>query len=99
MTSNHVPLISVFRMTFRMTLKMTFRMTLRMTLRVTLRRGLQKGLGRGVAVELSSAGLVQVWFSLEVRFNSLELDSEVGRLVRLTNQYLPSIFSSFITEV
>ena len=43
-----------------------------------LKRGLQKGLGRGVAVELSSG---QVWFSLEVRFNSLELDSEGGRLV------------------
>ena len=25
----------------------------------------------------------QVWFSLEVRFNSLELDSEVGQLVGL----------------
>ena len=27
------------------------------------------------------SGLVKVWFSLELRFNSLELDSEVGRLV------------------
>ena len=33
---------------------------------------------------LSSSGLiqvvVQVWFSLQLKFNSLELDSEVGRL-------------------
>ena len=29
----------------------------------------------------SSSGLVQVWFSLELKFNSFELDSEVGRLV------------------
>ena len=27
------------------------------------------------------SGLVQVWFSLELTFNSLELNSEVGRLV------------------
>ena len=26
-------------------------------------------------------GLVQVWFSLQPKFNSLELDSEVGRLI------------------
>ena len=29
----------------------------------------------------SRSGLVQVWFSLEPKFNSFELDSEVGRLV------------------
>ena len=29
----------------------------------------------------SRSGLVQVWFSLELKFNSFELDSEVGRLV------------------
>ena len=29
------------------------------------------------------SGLVHVWFSLELRFNSLELDSEVGQLVTL----------------
>ena len=29
----------------------------------------------------SSSGLVQVWFSLQPKFNSFELDSEVGRLV------------------
>ena len=29
----------------------------------------------------SRSGLVQVWFSIEVKFNSFELDSEVGRLV------------------
>ena len=29
----------------------------------------------------SKSGLVQVWFSLQTKFNSFELDSEVGRLV------------------
>ena len=29
----------------------------------------------------SGSGLVQVWFSIELKFNSFELDSEVGRLV------------------
>ena len=29
----------------------------------------------------SRSGLVQVWFSKELKFNSFELDSEVGRLV------------------
>ena len=29
----------------------------------------------------SRSGLVQVWFSLQLKFNSFELDSEVGRLV------------------
>ena len=29
----------------------------------------------------SRSGLVQVWFCLELKLNSLELDSEVGRLV------------------
>ena len=31
----------------------------------------------------SMSGLVQVWFSIELKFNSFELDSEVGRLVSL----------------
>ena len=30
---------------------------------------------------LSSSGQVQVWFSLQPKLNSFELDSEVGRLV------------------
>ena len=30
---------------------------------------------------LSSSGQVQVWFSIELKFNSFERDSEVGRLV------------------
>ena len=30
---------------------------------------------------LSRSGLVQVWFSIELKINSFELDSEVGRLV------------------
>ena len=29
----------------------------------------------------SGPGLVQVWFRLHLKFNSLELDSEVGQLV------------------
>ena len=29
----------------------------------------------------SRSGLVQVWFSLQPKFNSFELDSQVGRLV------------------
>ena len=33
MTSNHVPLISAFKMTFRATFRRTFRTTFRMTLR------------------------------------------------------------------
>ena len=32
-------------------------------------------------VPRSGPGLVQVWFSLQLKFNSFELDSEVGRLV------------------
>ena len=40
-------------------------------------RGLQTGLGRGLVVKLRS-GLVQVWFSLQLKFNSLELNTEVG---------------------
>ena len=45
-----------------------------------LQRGLLTGYGRGLAVKLRS-GKVQVWFSLQPKFNSFELDSEVGRLV------------------
>ena len=30
----------------------------------------------------SRSGLVQVWFSIELKFNSFELDSEVGQLVQ-----------------
>ena len=46
MTSNHVSLISAFKMTFRMTFRMAFRMTSRMTLRMKFKtwdvRGLLK---------------------------------------------------------
>ena len=45
-----------------------------------LQRGLQTGFGWVLVVKLRS-GLVRVWFSLLFKFNSLELDSEVGRLV------------------
>ena len=53
-----------------------------------LQRGLQTGLQDLEGDLLSSSGqlrsrsgLVQVWFSTELKFNSFELDSEVGRLV------------------
>ena len=35
----------------------------------------------------SRSGLVQVWFSIELTFNSFELDSEVGRLVSHSNYF------------
>ena len=38
--------------------------------------------------ERSRSGLVQVWFSLQPKFNSFELDSEVGRLVPLLAKVL-----------
>ena len=47
--------------------------TLGSRLRGGLQRGLQTGLGRGLAVKLRS-GLVQY----RLKFNSFELDSEVG---------------------
>ena len=38
----------------------------------------------------SRSGLVQIWFSIELKFNTFELDSEVGRLVLgLFSPYLP----------
>ena len=33
----------------------------------------------------SRSGLVQVWFILQPKYNSFELDSEVGRLVHITS--------------
>ena len=38
----------------------------------------------------SRSGLVQVWFSLQPKFYSFELDSEVGRLVSSQNDFLYS---------
>ena len=35
----------------------------------------------------SRSGLVQVWFSLQPKFNSFELDSEVGRLVTVSFEF------------
>ena len=49
-----------------------------------LQRRLQTGLGRGLAVKLRSVK-VQVRFSIELQFNSFELDSEVGGLVDSKN--------------
>ena len=52
--------------------------------------GTTKGTSEGISIRTWKgtcchvklrSGLVQVWFRLELRFNSLELDSEVGRLV------------------
>ena len=81
-------------MTLRMTSRVTFRMTLRMT---HLRHGMKgdlEGDFRGDFKQnmegdlLSSSnqvrtrsGLVQVWFILQPKFISFDLDSEVGRLV------------------
>ena len=45
MISNHVPLISAFRMTVRMTNRMTVRMTFRMTFRMTIRFSLNQSSG------------------------------------------------------
>ena len=50
MTSNHVPLVSAFKMTFRafrVTLRMSFRMTFRLTFRRTLRMTFKTWLLRG----------------------------------------------------
>ena len=41
MTSNHVPLISAFKMTFRATFRKTFRRTFRATFRTTFRMTLR----------------------------------------------------------
>ena len=48
---------------------------------LSVKRGLHTGLGMGLVVKLRS-GLVQV--RLQLKFNSLELDSEVGRVVEIT---------------
>ena len=39
----------------------------------------------------SKSSLVQVWFSKELKFNSFELDCEVGRLVLLQYGVLPHV--------
>ena len=42
----------------------------------------QEGLGRGLVIKLRfRSGLAQVWFSLQLRLHSLELDSELVGLV------------------
>ena len=110
MTSNHVPLISVFKMTFRMTLRMTFRMKfkiwdfkrvfkgylegdfkgdLEVDLEIDLEGDFRGDFKQDLEEDLLSSsgqlrfrsGLVQVWSSIQRKFNSFELDSEVGRLV------------------
>ena len=50
-----------------------------------LQRGLQTGLGRGLAVKIRSVK-VQVRFSSVLKFNSLELDSDIVRLVNLADK-------------
>ena len=40
----------------------------------------------------SRSGLVQAWFSLQPKFNSFELDSEVGQLVFSTIKYVGNIY-------
>ena len=44
----------------------------------------------------SQSGLVQVWFSLQPKFNSFELDSELGRLVQIVIQSNCSILSRLL---
>ena len=44
----------------------------------------------------SRSGMVQVWFSLQPKFNSFELDSEVGRLVQIVIQSNCSILSRLL---
>ena len=41
----------------------------------------QDQVGSGPGQVWSSLGLFQVWFRLQLKFDSLELDSEVGQLV------------------
>ena len=48
-----------------------------------LKKDLEGDLLSSIGQLRSRSGLVQVLFSLELKFNSLELDSEVGRLVYL----------------
>ena len=69
-------------------LKGYFEVDLEGDFRGGLQRGLQTGLQDLEGDLLSSSGqsrsrsdLGQVWFSIELKFNSFELDSEVGRLV------------------
>ena len=45
------------------------------------------GLG-GTGQVRSRSGLAKVWFSLRPKFNSFELDSEVGQLVYLVSHWL-----------
>ena len=63
-----------------------------------LQRGLQTGLGRGLAVKLRSVK-VQVWFGIEFKFNSFELDSEVGRLVHTPQWYSHSSMLVMLLKV
>ena len=80
------------RGTWRGTLRGTWRGTLRGNPKGTL-RGNPKGTSeetlnrtwKGTSCQAqvrSGPGLVQVWFSLKLKFNSFGLDSEVGRLVK-----------------
>ena len=43
----------------------------------------------------SISGLVQVWFSLQPKLNSFELDSEVGRLVLVKNCQTTKVITFF----
>ena len=50
--------------------------------------GFQTELGRGLDVKLRSVIKVQVWFSIELKYNFFELDSEVERLVSVSSPLL-----------
>merc|ERR1719154_839484 len=87
-----MPFRMTFSMTFRMTFNARVGGGLQRGLQRGLLTGYGRGLAvklRSGKVQVrkgpsqvwsrSGPGLVQVWFSLQAKFNSFELDSEVGR--------------------
>ena len=46
----------------------------------------------------SRSGLVQVWFSLQPKFNYFELNSEVGRLVIIKKSFSEKLKNGFISS-
>ena len=56
-------------------------------------KGTSEGASNRIWNEVRS-GKVQVWFSLQPKFNSFELDSEVGGLVLVTDRVSRQLTSS-----
>ena len=55
------------------------------------KQDMERGLLSSSGQVRSRSGLVQVWFRLQPKFNSFELDSEVGRLVwSVTTHHSPT---------